>query len=233
MVRTKSDEREQRILDAALSLFIYYGYDKTTIADIALKAGISKGAIYLHFKSKTELFDLLLMREMKIYGESWLKLIENDPKGGTIGGMYKNMLYAMTSSPLISALFKQDKNILGSYLSKLDYQFRTERSQSMRHEFIEMMQNADAVRKDVDPKVTAHIMDMLGYGLISMEGFKAEEDIPPMEDIIEGIADLMDRALLPEGGGNSNAGKVIIQQIADVTRQQLEKQENEKRSDQK
>ena len=231
MVRTDRPKREQAILNAALSLFVHYGYDKTTIADIAAKAGVSKGAIYLHFQSKTDLFNALLLREMEVYGESWLKLIEADPKGGTIGGMYKNMLYALTSSPLISALFGQDKKVLGSSLSKLDYQMRATQGQSIRHEFIAMMQKADAIRQDVDPQVTAHIMDMLGYGLISMDRFKAEQDIPPLQDIIEGIADLMDRALTPTGGGNSEAGKVIIKQLAETTRHQFEKLEKEKRSE--
>lgn len=231
MVRTDRPKREQAILNAALSLFVHYGYDKTTIADIAAKAGVSKGAIYLHFQSKTELFNALLLREMEVYGESWLKLIEADPKGGTIGGMYKNMLYALTSSPLISALFGQNKKVLGNSLSKLDYQMRATQGQSIRHEFIAMMQKADAIRQDVDPQVTAHIMDMLGYGLISMDRFKAEQDIPPLQDIIEGIADLMDRALTPAGGGNSEAGKVIIKQLAETTRHQFEKLEKEKRSE--
>ncbi len=231
MVRTDRPKREQAILNAALSLFVHYGYDKTTIADIAAKAGVSKGAIYLHFQSKTELFNALLLREMEVYGESWLKLIEADPKGGTIGGMYKNMLYALTSSPLISALFGQDKKVLGNSLSKLDYQMRATQGQSIRHEFIAMMQKADAIRHDVDPQVTAHIMDMLGYGLISMDRFKAEQDIPPLQDIIEGIADLMDRALTPAGGGNSEAGKIIIKQLAATTRHQFEKLEKEKRSE--
>lgn len=231
MVRTDRPKREQAILNAALSLFVHYGYDKTTIADIAAKAGVSKGAIYLHFQSKTDLFNALLLREMEVYGESWLKLIEADPKGGTIGGMYKNMLYALTSSPLISALFGQDKKVLGNSLSKLDYQMRATQGQSIRHEFIAMMQKADAIRQDVDPQVTAHIMDMLGYGLISMDRFKAEQDIPPLQDIIEGIADLMDRALTPAGGGNSEAGKVIIKQLAETTRHQFEKLEKEKRSE--
>lgn len=86
---TKSDnvEREQRILKAAVDLFIHYGYDKTTVSDIARAAGVSKGAIYLHFKSKDDLFEGLLIREMTTHAEKWLELIEADPKGGTIGGM--------------------------------------------------------------------------------------------------------------------------------------------------
>ena len=56
-------EREQRILDAASRLIAHYGYDKTTVSDVAREAGVSKGAIYLHWKSKTALFEALLFRE--------------------------------------------------------------------------------------------------------------------------------------------------------------------------
>ncbi len=39
---------------------------------------------------------------------------------------------------------------------------------------------------------------------------------------MEALADMMDRALLPEGGGNSEAGKAIFQQITAAARTQME-----------
>jgi len=39
--------RETRILDAAMFLMIHYGYDKTSVAETAREAGISKGAVDL------------------------------------------------------------------------------------------------------------------------------------------------------------------------------------------
>ena len=79
--KSNNPEREQRILDAAADLFVHYGYDKTTVSDIARAAGVSKGAIYLHFESKDTLFEALLMREIMAYQSHWLTLIEADPKG--------------------------------------------------------------------------------------------------------------------------------------------------------
>lgn len=46
-----------RILDAALELFAENGFHTTTIDKIARKAGISKGLIYNHFKSKDDLLN--------------------------------------------------------------------------------------------------------------------------------------------------------------------------------
>lgn len=50
----KNDKRES-ILHAAWALIRHYGYSKTTIDDIAKKAGVGKGTVYLYFRSKSEI----------------------------------------------------------------------------------------------------------------------------------------------------------------------------------
>lgn len=227
MAKSKNLEREQRILDAAVELFVHYGYDKTTVSDIAQKAGISKGAIYLHFTSKDDLFEALLVQEMTTYTEIWLELIEADPKGGTMAGMYKNTLYALNRRPFMSAIFKQDRHVLGNYVRKPGNLFRDKRYAGTRSEFVKMMQDAGAIRKNLDPKIVAHIMNILAYGLVGMDDVMDAENIPPTDDIIEGIADIMDRALTPDDGGNSEAGKAILRQIVTSARQQQESKKAE------
>ncbi|GAA3431788.1 TetR/AcrR family transcriptional regulator [Kutzneria kofuensis] len=51
-----TDDRSDRILDAALPVFCRYGYGKTTMQDVARAAGISRAALYLHFATKEDLF---------------------------------------------------------------------------------------------------------------------------------------------------------------------------------
>src|SRR3954452_1273194 len=46
--------REDLILDAADRLLARYGYKKMTIDDLAREAGIGKGTVYLHFRSKED-----------------------------------------------------------------------------------------------------------------------------------------------------------------------------------
>ncbi len=45
---------------------------------------------------------------------------------------------------------------------------------------------------------------------------------------MEALADMMDRALLPEDGGNSAAGKAIFRQITAAARAQMEQIKEEK-----
>lgn len=52
---TDTDEKRGRILNAALSVFALYGYRRTSMEDIAKAAGISRAAIYQHFRNKEDL----------------------------------------------------------------------------------------------------------------------------------------------------------------------------------
>lgn len=71
------EETVQKILDVSHRLFISKGYDKTSIQDIVDELGMSKGAIYHHFKSKEEILDRLCD---SIYEDmDWFCEIKNEP----------------------------------------------------------------------------------------------------------------------------------------------------------
>jgi AcrR family transcriptional regulator len=50
------DERRARILDGAMGCFLAYGYQRTTMDDIAKAAEISRPALYLQFRNKTDIY---------------------------------------------------------------------------------------------------------------------------------------------------------------------------------
>jgi AcrR family transcriptional regulator len=62
MRRTKEQaaETRQALLDAALRVFSRQGYAATRLEDVAQEAGVTRGAIYWHFKSKADLYNTLV-----------------------------------------------------------------------------------------------------------------------------------------------------------------------------
>ena len=56
----RAAERRQAIIDAALDEFIARGFSATRLDDVAKRAGVAKGTIYLHFKDKEALFQELI-----------------------------------------------------------------------------------------------------------------------------------------------------------------------------
>jgi AcrR family transcriptional regulator len=53
-------EKDQKILHAAKSVFLKYGYTKTTMHDIAEAAGISRPGLYLIYSKKEEIYNALV-----------------------------------------------------------------------------------------------------------------------------------------------------------------------------
>ena len=56
----RAAERRQAIIEAALDEFIARGFAATRLDDIAKRAGVAKGTIYLHFKDKESMFEELI-----------------------------------------------------------------------------------------------------------------------------------------------------------------------------
>ncbi|MFF3438236.1 TetR/AcrR family transcriptional regulator [Streptosporangium sp. NPDC002721] len=75
----QADGRADRILDAAAELLVRHGYRKVTIDDIAQLAGIGKGTVYLHWRTKQQLFEAVLLRESIAYVEELLDGLRRDP----------------------------------------------------------------------------------------------------------------------------------------------------------
>ena len=56
----RAAERRAAIIDAAMDEFIARGFAATRLEDVAKRAGVAKGTIYLHFKDKEALFQELI-----------------------------------------------------------------------------------------------------------------------------------------------------------------------------
>jgi AcrR family transcriptional regulator len=57
---TRAAERRAAIVEAAMEEFIARGFAATRLDDIAKRAGVAKGTIYLHFKDKESMFEELV-----------------------------------------------------------------------------------------------------------------------------------------------------------------------------
>lgn len=61
----EKERRRKEILDVAERLFIQYGYDGTSVDDIANQTELSKGTIFLYFGSKDALFASVVLRTIR------------------------------------------------------------------------------------------------------------------------------------------------------------------------
>lgn len=87
MRRTKEEAEQTKnlLLDAALDIFSEKSYDTATLNDIAKRAGVTRGAIYWHFKDKTD----ILKELTDIYLGDFLKKLINETLSGEENSLKK------------------------------------------------------------------------------------------------------------------------------------------------
>jgi AcrR family transcriptional regulator len=107
-------ERADRILDAAARLLLRYGHDRTTINDIARAAGVAKGSVYAHWRSRDRLFLALLRREQAILLTRVRDRLRAAGRPADLELLLAESVRAYQGSPLVTAVLTRDTEILGS-----------------------------------------------------------------------------------------------------------------------
>lgn len=69
-------DTKKSIIDASIKMFAKYGFDKTSVDDIANAAGTAKGTLYYHFKSKDEILLELMERGIEDFSSTLRKKVE-------------------------------------------------------------------------------------------------------------------------------------------------------------
>ncbi len=102
MARTRSPERLQEIVDAALEVFLEQGYRRAHMADVARVAKVSPGLIYSYAEGKEALFALVLQRELGAeIGEVPLPFPNPDP--AEVDALVRRALRDVANIPTLDA----------------------------------------------------------------------------------------------------------------------------------
>lgn len=79
--RERVEEKERAILSAARAVFVKNGFERARMAEIAKRAGVAEGTIYLYYKTKNELLQGVVLQFWDGITASAAKAV--DPKAGT------------------------------------------------------------------------------------------------------------------------------------------------------
>jgi TetR/AcrR family transcriptional regulator len=72
---------KQAIFNSAIKIFSLKGYNAATMEEISVMAGVAKGTLYYHFKSKEDIFDFIIVEGMATIKKKSLEIV-NDEKDG-------------------------------------------------------------------------------------------------------------------------------------------------------
>lgn len=195
--RSKREQRADRILDAAAELMLRWGYNKTTMDDIVRLSGVPKGTIYLHWKTREDLFLALMEREYTRLVEDIQQRIASDPDGGTLQGLTKHSMLATLKSPLMKAVLLRDIDLLGEWVRR-EYASETYAQQVAQPlALLELYRTRGVVRDDIDVRKLVYMLDAVTIGFLVIEEYMPDDFKYSDEEIAEMTAEAVKRTFAP------------------------------------
>jgi len=102
-----------RLLDAANDLLIGRGAKGFTVADVAQRAHVGKGTVYLYWPTKEDLLVGLIGRGFLSLIDDLIQTLTEEPDLARPSRFCPLMLQIATSKPLVAALQRHDEDLLG------------------------------------------------------------------------------------------------------------------------
>lgn len=192
---SKRQEKAERILDAATGLILRWGYDNTTMDDIAKQAGIAKGTLYLYWKTREDLFRVLLRRERLKWTQEFIRRVSDDPTSATLRGMMKYSALSLLKRPLLKAVILRDTDILGKLASgEQGSTANLERLASFKS-YLEVLREHQLVRTDLSLQAQSYTVSAVFMGFLLIAPMVPDELKLSDEEIADLIAETVHRTL--------------------------------------
>lgn len=193
-------ERAERILDTAADLIARWGYDKTTMDDIARAAGVAKGVLYQHWPTRDALLMSALLREWLQVADDLVARVQADPEGATLHGMFRHSMLATMQRPLSRALLLRDPRTLGSLAQREYLQPNSLMRQRMEffRELLRLLRAEGLLRGDLSPPQIEHLLGAVAMGFMTLGQFWPEAEQLTLDDQAQLLAEVVRRTVETE-----------------------------------
>ncbi len=154
-------QRRKDIIDAAEIVFFEKGFDNTTMDEIANKVELSKGTLYLYFKSKEELFLEIIKRGEKILTDLFVKAIKKEKNGlNKVKAIGEAFIKFSTKYHDYNKAYMTDYPKIQEYRKEIGYTCE-QNTNDGNSVFIEVIKEGIAdgsIRKNIDPVKTSLLL---------------------------------------------------------------------------
>ena len=182
------EEKKELILKVATDLFRKFGLHKTTVDEIAEKAGIGKGTIYHYYDSKEEIFQDVLEQEVNKLKSEMSELLDKEQSPAM-----KLKKYFLTRMAIVGKLAKTYTTFKDEYIEYYSFIERIRKKYNeYEYSIIKDILN-EGVKKDIfnikDIELTANtfVIAMKGleyYWAISADAEEISKRIETLIDMV-------------------------------------------------
>ena len=161
----KTDVKE-RIVQSAIECFSKYGFDRSRMDDIAQTANLSKGTLYLYFKSKEDLFYAICENNLKVIKEQLSQIFATTKENLLYDTeQFYDNLHKLEKSGSEKVFFEiVAESSRNRKLQRILYEQRTKIFDVVK-EYLDLQVEKGFFRKDIDTEAIASGLVALYNGL--------------------------------------------------------------------
>jgi AcrR family transcriptional regulator len=168
-------------------LLLRHGYRRVTIDDVAAGAGIGKGTVYLHWKTREQIFSVVFAREVLYALDELREALRKDARVCLLHRFARVYFLAITNRPLLRGFLLGDPELLGK-LTRSPGTGRDDRHGAMLDKYLRLLARHDLLRDDLG-------VAEVGYAYqATFEGFLRAEDTARVKRRADLLARTVQRA---------------------------------------
>lgn len=185
-----------------------HGYKRVSMDDVATGAGVGKGTVYLHWKTREALFWAVLQREAMRLLEQVLAQLAADPRLALPGRLMRAIFLEARRRPLVLAVLLSDTEVLGS-LARDPAVTDAQRELAGNENYLELLAEHGLLRSGLTPATAGFVLGSV------MRGFFGEsaEDDRQAADLLQ---DLLERGLEAGGAAPEAAVRALAAQVTEL-----------------
>lgn len=172
-------ERATRILDAGADLMLRIGARRLTVDDVADRAGIGKGTVYLHWKTKDQLLLAVLQREAARSLDRLVAALHADPAVTALHKLTEVQYLGVMGQPLLRAMYTADSEVLGRTAAGL-HAAQGDRHHRLFEDYLSLLAAHDLLRTDIPLPELSYGYHAVLHGFLNEDSYdRGAADLPP------------------------------------------------------
>lgn len=204
--RSRVDRRPRadRILDTAHDLLLSWGYRRVTIDELARRAGVGKGTIYLHWRSREEVFHAVSAREAAAMTDAIVDTLRDDPAEVALHRYLRRLFVEAMNRPVLRALYTRDADTLDTLLATANHQQMEETKLGVNRDYLGALAAEAMLRPDLDLKDLDYTLPTIVFGFFAVEPFVPSVVRLSLEQKADQLAATVRRAFEPTDAPDSD-----------------------------
>lgn len=181
--------RMELVLDSAAELLVRWGFQRVTIDEVAKHAGIGKGTVYLHFRTKEALFLTVLLRAHRNLVATMAQRMDDDPGEALPSHLLRSLYLILSADPISRTLYLADPEVLGrlSHEAVGTMQELSARRLEVLGRQLELLRAAGCIRTDLTIDAQVHVMGAVTSGFYFIDAQPLEPDPAARADLLRHV----------------------------------------------